>query len=201
MAYLNNIPTASQRLKDSQPELLENFATNSALLGVDHVISPWTNPATGNQGKHNQVTLPEQADDPATLTNEMKLYTKEVSGVSQLFIQPEGVLAGVDGTNITGATKATTGETTLPSGIILKWGRGVTAAGGEFTITFANAFTTIYVATATAASTTPQGHNEDQSVARIEAYSTTSVTVKTLRISAAGGTPLSAQFTWFAIGV
>lgn len=204
MSYLNNIPTAAQRLRDSQPQLLENFATNSALIGVDHIINPWTDPATGNQGKHNQVTLPEQADDPGTLADEMMIYTKAVAGVTQMFIQREGVAATTDGIDFTSAIAANSGETILPSGVRLKWGRGTTGGGGTLVFTFVGLgltdFNTIFSVQATASTTAAAGNPAQQIVARVDAYSVTGMTVRTLRIQAAGGNPETADFTWFAIG-
>lgn len=138
MAYNNAIPTAAQRLKDSQPELLENFATISALLGVDHVISPWTDPATGDQGKHKKVTMPEQGGDQTTAANEMSLYTKvgATSGVSELFLRRES-----NGTvlNLTETNLGATGYAYLPGGLLVKWGIqavGAVAQPGEITVTY-----------------------------------------------------------------
>lgn len=141
MAYDNAIPAAADRLKDSQPEILENFATISALLGVDHVISPWTDPATGDQGKHNKVTMPEQTVVPTVAANEMAVYTKvsPLSGVnaSELFVRRES-----DGTelNITGSG---TGWSYLPSGLLIKWGTVSATRNTLGTITFTVDATTI----------------------------------------------------------
>jgi hypothetical protein len=124
MPYNKAIPAAGDRLKDSQPQLLQNFATISALLGVDHVISPWTDPATEGQGKHNKVTMPEQAVAPAagptTAADEMALYTKQENSVSQLFVRREGDGTEINLTNDVG--KAVEGWTRLPNGLIVKWG-------------------------------------------------------------------------------
>ena len=38
-----------------------------------------------NQGKHKFVTMPEQTDAPDTLENEGAIYSKDFSGVTQLF--------------------------------------------------------------------------------------------------------------------
>lgn len=202
MPYLNNIPTADQRLRDSQPDLLENFACINDLLGVDHIIDPWTSPATGNQGKHNKVTLPEQADDPATAANEIALYTKAVAGVTQLFLQPEGVAATTDGRDITSvAWAANQGSTMLPSGLILKWGTGTTPAGGSLTVAFTSAFNTIYMAQASIAAAAGTNANgaEDASV-RIYTYDATQLLAVTYQVSDARAR-LAAPFHWFAIGV
>ena len=47
MAYLNNIPQATDRIKDSQPQILANFAEIQTLVGVNHV-----NFNAVDQGKH-----------------------------------------------------------------------------------------------------------------------------------------------------
>ena len=83
----------------------------------------------------------------------------------------------------------------------MKWGNGTTGGGGTVTVTFANAFTTIYSAQATAATTAPAGNPAQQIVARIDQYTNTNLIVRTLRIQAAGGNPQAADFTWFAIGI
>lgn len=198
MAYLNNIPTAAQRLRDSQPQLLENFATISALLGVDHVIVPWTDPATGNQGKHNQVTLPEQGGDPATLADEMAVYTKAVAAVSQMFLRREGNGEVID---FTSAVAATTGDTILPSGIHLKWGTAVTNGAGDATIVFATAFpntTFIVQANESNAAGTNASGTEDAYV-RVYTYTAAQFEVVGFRINTAR-TRLAVPFHWFAIG-
>ena len=137
MAYNKDIPQASDAPSTSQAQLLDNFQSIHALLSVDHVTTPFASPASGNQGKHNQVTLPEQSAAPTTAANEMALYTKEVSGASSLFLRNENNGNEVD---ITFATKATTGEANLPSGINIKWGTATTNASGLATVTFANAY-------------------------------------------------------------
>lgn len=201
MSYLNNIPTAAQRLRDSQPQLLENFATNSALIGVDHIINPWTDPATGNQGKHNQVTLPEQADDPGTLADEMMIYTKAVAGVSQMFIQRENVAATTDGIDFTSAVAATTGDTILPSGIHLKWGNAATDGNGDATIAFTNAFpntTFIIQATVTIFDGTSASGDQDSYV-RIYTYTLAQFEVVGFRLNTQR-TRRIVPFHWFAMG-
>lgn len=163
MAYNNDIPQPSDRVKISQSDLLENFATISALLGVDHVITPWTNPATGNQGKHNQVTIPEQGSDPTTAANEIALYCKEVSGTSQLFLRKESNGSVTDFSSLTTSTNERT--TNLAAGLILKWGftTGAALIGNSWnTVTFDIPFPTacLYVfvsgKVATAAPSTAQ---------------------------------------------
>lgn len=197
MPYTPNIPTATQFISSSQPLIQQNFQNINTLIDVNHYTF-----GTGAtlEGKHKEVTFPVQAADQTTLAGEVALYSKTVV-TPQLFYRPQS-----NGTpiNISAAIASNTGETTLISGIKMKWGRGTTDASGVLTITFATAgltaFTNIFSIQATAATTSAPGHDGDQIVARVDAYSATSFTVRTLRIQAAGGNPQTAPFTWFAIG-
>lgn len=115
LTFYNNIPTASQRLKDSQSQLLTNFASLQTFLETNHVAF-----SDGDSGKHKFLQLPEQVSAPTSAANEMALYTKEQGSASQLFVRRES-----DGTeiNITNdVLKATDGYTRLPNGLIVKWG-------------------------------------------------------------------------------
>ena len=81
MAFIANTPLATQKLKDSQPQLLGNNIQLDASFGVDHYT--FSNGTTDN-GKHNQVTTPKivGAVHPTTLADEPKFYAME--DVSQL---------------------------------------------------------------------------------------------------------------------
>lgn len=195
MAYNNAIPQASDSLSQSQADLLENFATISALLGVDHVISPWTSPATGNQGKHNKVTLPEQSSDPTTAANEMALYTKAVSGVTQLFLAPEG--AGTVRDITSKSWSGSQGSTTLPSGLIIKWGKGTASAGGFLDVNFTTPFNTIYTCYAT--NSLAVGASGLAVGSRIYTYSNAVLRISTYLTNT--GTVGAYDVHWFAIGV
>lgn len=88
MAYNNAIPAASDRLKDSQPQILDNFASIQAFLGVNHDITTFANPAAGNEGKHKYVTLVQQGSNPGATGSDAQLFTKDDgSGVPSLFFQ------------------------------------------------------------------------------------------------------------------
>lgn len=181
MPYTPNIPTANQFQSTSQPLIQQNFIS----------LAPF------QEGVAN---FPLVAD-PVTTSTSIALYAKAVAGVPQLFIRQASSGAI---TNITSAIAANTGETILPSGVKLKWGRGITNGAGILTFTFTGsgltAFTNIFSVQATAASTIAPGHPEDQIVARVNAYSATGMTIETLRIQAAGGNPQAANVNWFAIG-
>lgn len=77
MVFLANIPQPTDKLKDSQPQLLGNNQQLDSSFGVDH----YTFSSTGGQtGKHNQVTTPSFIDSPPsglapnTIANEPKFY-------------------------------------------------------------------------------------------------------------------------------
>lgn len=120
--YTTNIPLATQPINQTQQAINDNFTclVNNAtpangLFTVNHV---GTNDPT-DYGKHKFIEFPEQPSAPATTATELALYTKAVSGAPQLFLRRES--SGTE-INITTALAATTGETTLPSGIRIKWG-------------------------------------------------------------------------------
>lgn len=118
LTYYNLIPQASDRLRDSQSQILQNFTSLQSFLEINHTAF-----SDGNSGKHKFLQMPEEAAAPTTLPNEMGLYTKEgsVSGVSELFVRREN-----DGTeiNITNdVLKNANGYTRLPNGLIVKWGK------------------------------------------------------------------------------
>lgn len=126
MAYQNDIPKATDRLKDSQSDLLNNFASIYNLVNQDHVIFD----AVG-QGKHKQVSLPVQSPaptfaagevglysflDPTTSKNE--LYINKTNQVTVTQIPASASLLSISSTPVAGSN----GWTYLPSGILIKWG-------------------------------------------------------------------------------
>ncbi len=202
MAYSNNIPQPTDRIKASQNDILQNFISISTLIGIDHVNF---DAASGNQGKHNVVSMPNfvgGAASPVAVANEIKLFAKaDGGGITQLFVLPESGDTLLPERNITGATRGFTGETTLPSGIKLKWGNNSTVAG-LLTVTFASPFTELYnlqLSISTVGGTNATG---TQDVA-IRSYEIGNVDFKvvTYRVSLfASGTRQASPFQWYAIG-
>lgn len=135
MAYTQNIPTASQRQKDSQPLIQANFQGIKTLIDVNHVT--FDDPS-GNQGKHKFVTFPLQSSVPAISTNEMVLFEKipaapfPLTAVPELFLK-RNIVAGSE-LPITASgfgvptSVANQGWTYLPSGILLKYGKSTLSA-------------------------------------------------------------------------
>lgn len=195
MAYDNSIPNASDKLKNSQPQIKDNFAALKTLIDVNHGTF-----GAADQGKHKFVTMPEQSSAPTTAADEMALYTKAVSGVTQMFLRNEGNGAEVD---FTSAVKSNSnGSLTLPCGIILKWGRATTAANGLLTVTFSTAFpTAILTAYATVAVVGGSNANAEANdrYARIYNYTTAQLQAVTY-IQKVARDRATQTFTWFAIG-
>ena len=203
---LNNVPVSGQNLNNTRDQINQNFALTDAGFSFNHVAL-----GTTGAGKHNLVTMPVQGSDPAISgAQEGALYTKTVSGQPNLFYENlnNGAVTNISTAIITPVPPilGTTGEMVLPSGIKMKWGRGITGGTSLGILTFNFAppltnFTTIYTAYAVAATTITPSGDERQVVARVNAYSNSSMSVSTLRIGAAGGQLFNANFTWFAIGV
>lgn len=206
MSYNKNIPLASSRLRDSQSDLLENFKCIDALLGANHVISPWTSPVTGDEGKHKFLQLPNRSNDVPPVdpsgsvgAGEVGIYCKnDGSAVQQLYLKN----GSADEIAITSATLASTGETTLPSGLKIKWGRGATDASGDATITFANAFSSaVYSIQTTVA--VESGDKSSSSVydmyTRVWQFSKTKFEVVSFQLNVSR-TRSATNFHWYAVG-
>lgn len=193
MAYNNAIPNATDRLKDSQSQLKDNFAAIFSILGVNHADFN-----TANQGKHNFVSMPEQGAAPTTLANEMALYTKDVSGVSQMFIRREG-----NGTeiNFTSATLSPNGTTILPSGLILHWGQFVSGGGATANTSVAFSFSTPFPSNCFSCviSTVTAGDNPDgQFLAFLSSFNDAGGSIFWRRLVGLGSAV--PRFGYFAIG-
>ncbi len=207
MAYNKDIPRATDRIKSSQNDLLQNSGSISTLIKTDHINF---DAASGNQGKHNVVSMPNFVDDPVGPTeptaaaDEIKLFTKAVAGITQLFVLPEiGDVGFTAERNITGATRNDNGETTLPSGIKIKWGRNSTPAGGTLQVVFANAFASIYTVSVTIARIGGLTTAATDQFIRVYNFTTANFDVVGWRYTTIVGTrqPTAAFFHWYAIGV
>lgn len=191
---LNSIPNSGQSLDQTRDGIRQNFDVTNTAFTVDHVSFN-----LAGQGKHNKVTFPVQAADPVLAANEIAIFSKLAGGVPALFISDQ-VAATV--TNFTSATKANTGTLTLPSGIIVKWGRNTTDASGLQTFNFATAFPnaifTAYATIAVVGGSGAQSEANDRYV-RIYNYSTTSISVVTFILNVSR-VRASNAYNWLAIG-
>ena len=205
MAYNKDIPTPTDRISASQNDLLQNFLSVSTLIGIDHVN--FDDPS-GNEGKHNTVSMPNYvggAASPVAVVDEIKLFTKDVAGVTQLFVLPEtnAPAAFQAERNITGGTKATNGNTTLPSGIKLAWGQNSTAGASTQVIAFGGFFNAIYsvqVSISDIVGTNAQGVQD--AVIRAYVVLPTGFSVVTYIVNgfSSGNRAPNRPFQWFAIG-
>lgn len=117
MAYVDT-PLAAQRLKDSQPQIRQNFIENSNLINVDHYTF-----GSPTAGEHKKVTLPDQGIAPVFPGNDVGLWSQiptsvPTTGINELYVRRQ------DGTTtpITAKNATVTGWCYFPSGILLKWG-------------------------------------------------------------------------------
>jgi len=150
LSYYNNIPTATQLLRDSQPLMLANFASIMTLIDQNHVDFADPN----NAGMHNLLQMVPQsnalANQPTAPTGGMVLYNAIPNVAadanfpvtltnSELNLVRQGSAAVLPITasilNGSSPTVFQPGWTYLPSGILLKWSANVTATGQQ-TITF-----------------------------------------------------------------
>lgn len=130
-AYQANIPQPTDALSQSQSDLLNNFAAIKTLIDIDHEDF-----ASPNQGQHFRVTLPVQTVTPTFAVGSVGLYNKlsAVTSVNELFI----VNSAGTTTPLTASQQAAhaNGWTYLPSGVLMKWGSGISANPGVYTYVF-----------------------------------------------------------------
>lgn len=115
MTFQANIPLSTDLISVSQSDIKNNFQALLTSWNVNHVDFN-----AAGAGKHKFVSLPNQAVDPATAVTELALYSKAISGLSQLFMrqQSNGTV-----TQLTGdITNGNPGSIFLPGGVIIKWG-------------------------------------------------------------------------------
>jgi hypothetical protein len=114
--YKPNIPQPADIMSQSQNDILENFQQINTVFAVNHVAFE-----AAGEGKHTQVTLPENPAPTNTAAAEANIYAQlsAITNNTELYWQREG-----NGTRIewTGLLAQTNGWTRLPSGILLKWG-------------------------------------------------------------------------------
>jgi hypothetical protein len=166
MAYDNTIPKPTDKLKDSQADLLANFVAIQTLIEVNHGTF-----GASDQGQHKFITLPTQSSDPTINAAEIGLFSKNfLAWNNQLRVQRN---SGGNLVPFTAVDGGTPGWTFLPSGILLKWG---TATGtGLATLTFPTGanipvFSSVYSVQLT---TTNSGITESDTFCRLVDFNAT----------------------------
>lgn len=203
MAYNSNIPLATDQKNISQADVKENFTQISNFVTTDHV--PFTGLAA-NLGKHNKITLIEQAADPDQVEiDQATIYAKHSAITNQtgLFWQKEGTGAAAGNViEMTAGELAQPGYCILPCGLKMCWGTG-TVAGGSLTsgdVAFPNVGTTLAFATAVfSIQITP---NQDLIAAYKDAYIFSVHSNDLLKfIAIRAASTQAVNFTFLAIGV
>jgi len=151
MAYSNIIPQPGDQLKDSQSDILDNFAEIQTLVEVNHETF-----GIPDQGKHKWVALPTQIAAPLLTVDNGIYNVNDFGGTNkdEIWVHSQKS-AGTTDIPMTASVLShsvpamgAAGWAYLPSGIIMRW-EVQAVAGGAQTITLpATAgfpvFTTIY---------------------------------------------------------
>jgi len=194
MAYTANIPQATDRIKDSQSQLLGNFQAIKALVDVNHVTFD-----LAGQGKHKFVTFPTQAAAiPTILDTESCLFygTSADNGATELQIKKDA--AGVP-VSFTGAKLSNdSGWTRLPSGLLLKF--DVQEHSGMYTHTWqlvgCPAFQHVYCAYCT---NVPRSGASEDSYSQLISFDLTTIKVNSTLMSNLA-TPFLCKYYVLVIG-
>lgn len=130
MPYNQNIPQAAHMVSVSQNDLLINFQGIAAAFGNAFDNADLNG---ADVGKHNKIRFVRQAAAPAVAGNDLIMYNLVHGAISQLWFNRPGGTA-VPFTEY-GFTVDAQGYTYLPSGLLLKFGRALTAgAGATYTV-------------------------------------------------------------------
>ncbi len=155
MAFLPNIPQATDQLSVTQGNLLNNFNILGAIAGNTNASSASINSTSG----FNWIYLPSNGAKPpagaAFPSGSVGLYSAaSLTGLNDLFINKTiytsggNILAQIPATS---AELQVTGYSYLPSGLLMKWSRPTSPGAGSNTVTFVTgadvpAFTEVYIA-------------------------------------------------------
>lgn len=201
--YNPNIPQATDNLSNSQGDLLDNFGQLNTQFGVDHTA--FNTGAANGDGFHKQVTLPTPLGGvPSTLTVDGygALYTKAVSGLSQVFFANRAASTNTEYQLSFPMLNGSSGYVTLPGGVIIQWGNDVAGYTSlvqpvVFPIAFPTACFTAVICTT--ASNTDAGSVNDFVTFRTGTITTTGFSVTpSLRISKTAMSPVFMNY--IAIG-
>ena len=145
MSFNPAIPQPNDLISQSQSQIQTNFSQADTAFGIDH--TPFS--TVSNQGKHKKSTYIEQGSNPATLANEMAVFSKDLAAVTTLYLRKEsnGTVIQMSGRD---PIDAASGCTFLPGGFLLQWGTyTITSHATTQAVSFAATFGTVYSLTIT----------------------------------------------------
>ena len=185
LIYNGTIPQPTDEPRNSQPLMLQNFASILSWVNVNHGTF-----ASADYGQHELLSMPIRAVDPALLANGMQVYTKNgaISAAPELYVERANgtVLNCTEGSLIPG------GWAHLPCGLMIKWGdTNVLAAGNGQVVAYPvgagiQAFTAVF-----------KVFLQNDSIADSNTISVRAVTATTFTVNTATG----GQWQYFAIGI
>lgn len=197
MAYDQNIPQATDRIKDSQSALLANFQAIKTLVDVNHETF-----GSANEGKHAKVDLTDQTSSaPTPGAGQIVLYNADDvasgSGRKELWANNNSALVYP----ITAGVRSAQGWARIGGGVYLIWGSQTsdanTSSDTTIDVTHCPASGTILSIQATPNPTSVSGTDNDYV---IQVTSVGSATVGVFTKSASSATRLaSKRFTFVVI--
>ena len=193
---LNDVPLSTQTLASTQPDIRTNFQVIDTAFSVDHVDYN-----AAGQGKHNQVTLPEQSVAPTFTGTDNGVYSKLRNTYNEIYIHKQ-TFAGTDEIPFTASILSSStpvsgaeGYTYLPSGIHHSWGSG--SATGLTTITIAsNLAPPTQILNVQLTPFDPSTTYKDVEIRLVDILSRTQFRV----FGSVAGASASASFSFFVIG-
>lgn len=119
--YTANVPITGQSLGNSRPTINNNFQAIQTVYDENHVDFN-----ASNAGAHTHVDMLAQGANPDPATGLISHFSKDVSGVTEWFMQREntGVVFQMSKGNplLSSVGNHTEGNTFLPGGFIMKFG-------------------------------------------------------------------------------
>lgn len=141
MSFDATKPASNESPASFPAQAQTNWSRLETIISANHIFNAGADPAT--DGKHKFVVMPDQASAPTTAANEVALYSKAVSTVSQLFLRREGAgnemqLTSKDVADAT--AQQANGYSCLPGGLLIQWGTYTAPAGVSGNLSFPTPF-------------------------------------------------------------
>lgn len=183
MTYNPSIPQPTDRMSDSQAQLLANFTQLNTIFDAEHITF---NSATDN-GEHKKITMNAPLGaDPGLSDPKASVYTKTVAGDSELFYEKFDNTATANLvqqlTNLTVTSGARHGGTqyTWLSPWGMRFTSGITAAfSGTSLDNFITAFTSvIYTSIATPSDPNPNPVSAQTTLTQLSLYTSNNIAVR-----------------------